>query len=72
MDRPGVMNSLTGPGDRCVAQDLYRTAILGELGHMRREGVYVSMDNIMARMLRYNQEILWGVLWALALEGGLS
>lgn len=66
------MNSLTGPGDLCVAQDLYRTAILGELWRMRRQGVYVSMDNIMARMPSYNQEILWGALWALALEGGLS
>jgi hypothetical protein len=46
------MNSLTGPGDLCVAQDLYRTAILGEIGRMRRGGVYVSMDNIMARIVR--------------------
>lgn len=39
---------------------------------MCREGVYVSMGNIMARMPRYNQEILWAALWDLAREGRLA
>lgn len=67
-----AMNVVTGPGDLTIAQDLYRTAILGELALMRREGVYVSMGNVMSRMPSYNQEILWGTLWALTLEGKLS
>jgi len=67
-----AMNVVTGPGDRSIAQDLYRTAILQEIVLMRREGVYVCMGNVMARMPSYNREILWGTLWCLALEGQLS
>lgn len=67
-----AMNVVTGPGDRSIAQDLYRTSILQELALMRREGVYVCMGNVMSRMPSYNREILWGTLWALALEGQLS
>lgn len=66
------MNVVAGPGDLSIAQDLYRIAILREISLMRREGLYVSMGNVMSRMPEYNQKILWEVLWALALEGKLS
>ena len=64
--------NVTGSGDRNVAQDLYRSAILREVTAMRREGVYVCMGNVMARMPTYHQDILWNTLWALALEGRLA
>ena len=67
-----AMNVVTGPGERSIAQDLYRTAILQEIALMRREEVYVCMGNVMSRMPDYNQEILWGMLWVFALEGQLS
>ena len=66
------MNIVTGPGDRSVAQDLYQSAALAEIALMRREGVYVCIGNVLARMPKCNQEILNNVLWALALEGRLS
>lgn len=63
---------MTGPGDPSIAQDLYRTAIFGEVALMWCKEVYVSMDNLMSRMPSYNQEILWIALWGLMLEGKLS
>lgn len=72
VDMLGTMNVVTGPGDPSIAQDLYRTAILREIALMRGEGVYVCMANVMARMPSYNQGILGGTLWVLALEGQLS
>jgi hypothetical protein len=67
-----MSNAVKGPGYAPIAQDLYRSAALREISIMRREGVYVCMGNVMARMATYNQEILWNTLWALAREGGLS
>jgi len=61
----------TGTGDISIAQDLYRSAALAEIALMRREGVYICIGNILARMPKYNQQILNGTLWSLALEGKL-
>jgi hypothetical protein len=66
------MNSVTGSGDHRIAQDLYRSAALAEIARMRREGVYICIGNVIARMPAYNLEILNGTLWALAFEGKLS
>lgn len=66
------MRIVTGPGDLRIARDLYQTAVLSAVERMQREGVYVCMDNIMKRMLSYNQKILWDVLWELACEGRLA
>ena len=60
------------PGDRGVAQDLYRSAALAEVARMRCEGVYVCIGNVLARMPECNQEMLSNTLWILAREGRLS
>lgn len=65
------MNLVTGLGDLRVANDLYEVAVLREVSIMRRESVYVCFGNIMARMPKYNQQILWDLLWAMARDGKL-
>ena len=66
------MSIVTGLGDLNVAQDLYRSAALAEIARMRHEGVYICIGNVLARMPKYNQEMLSSTLWALAREGRLA
>jgi hypothetical protein len=66
------MTIVTGPGDRSIAQDLYQSAALAEIALMRREGVYVCIGNVLARMSKYNQAMLSSALWTLAFEGRLA
>lgn len=67
-----MSNVVTGRGDALIAQDLYRSAALREISIMRREGVYVCIGNVLARMPTYNQEMLSNTLWMLAREGKLA
>lgn len=65
-------NIVNGIGCASIAQDLYRSAILQVVAELRREGVYVCMSNVIARMPSHNQDMLWNTLWVLAREGALA
>ena len=67
-----MTNIRSGAGAANIAQDLYHSAALAEIAQMRREGVYVCIGNVLARMPKYNQEMLNTTLWAIAFEGGMS
>lgn len=60
-----------GCGDIACAQSLYETAILQECAAMRRDGVYVCLANLQARMPSYTASILLDAFWNLARNGAL-
>lgn len=57
---------------RAIAESMYHRAALLVAQGLRREGKYVCIASVQARMPEYNQDILKDVLFAMALSGELS